>query len=190
MKDPGGKINLNTASRRRPSDQGNEPALRRSASSASESGAVGSRTYLRWTRWSLPHRRSTISRSRGQSHNRITRPSRAKVVEEVRASNDDRGQELLDEAFANLEQEVPDRVTTFIHWIRSPRSRWIRLPLGIVCIVASFFWFLPVIGIEFFPIGLLLIAQDVPFLRRPAAKLLLWLEREWRGLRRRFKRRS
>jgi hypothetical protein len=57
------------------------------------------------------------------------------------------------------------------------------VPLGILCIIASFFWFLPVIGIEFFPIGLLLLAQDVPFLRRPAAKMLLWLERKWQALR-------
>ena len=59
----------------------------------------------------------------------------------------------------------------------------------LICIVASFFWFLPVIGVEFLPIGLLLIAQDVPFLRRPVARLMLWLEERWRALRRRFRRR-
>jgi hypothetical protein len=99
-----------------------------------------------------------------------------------------RDKELLDRAFAGLEQETPDRVTHVIRWVRNPRSRWVRLPLGILCIVASFFWFLPVVGVEFLPIGLLLIAQDVPFLRRPAAKLLLWLEEKWRAFRRRFRR--
>jgi hypothetical protein len=107
---------------------------------------------------------------------------------QARTSKRKRDQELLDRAFAGLEQETPDRVTHVIRWLRSPRSRWIRLPLGILCIVASFFWFLPVVGVEFLPIGLLLIAQDVPFLRRPAAKLLLWLEEKWRALRRRFRR--
>jgi hypothetical protein len=90
---------------------------------------------------------------------------------------------LLDEALDVLEAEAPDRVTRFIRWLRSPESRRKRVPLGILCIIASFFWFLPVVGIEFFPLGLLLIAQDVPFLRRPAAKLLLWLEARWRALR-------
>jgi hypothetical protein len=95
----------------------------------------------------------------------------------------ERDKALLEKALNVLEQEAPDRITRIIQWLRTPESRWTRVPLGILCIIASFFWFLPVIGIEFFPIGLLLIAQDVPFLRRPAAKMLLWLERKWQALR-------
>jgi hypothetical protein len=98
-------------------------------------------------------------------------------------SKKERDKALLDEALSALEKEAPDRVIRMIEWLRSPRSRWKRLSLGILCIVASFFWFLPIVGIEFFPIGLLLIAQDVPILRKPAAKLLLWLEGKWRALR-------
>lgn len=100
----------------------------------------------------------------------------------------DRGKELLDRAFDELERETPDWVTRVIEWLRDPKSRLIRIPLGVLCIVASFFWFLPVIGVELFPIGLLLIAQDVPFLRRPAARLMLWLEAKWVQLRRGFRR--
>jgi hypothetical protein len=103
-------------------------------------------------------------------------------------SSKERDKALLDEALQALEKEAPDRITRIIRWLRNPHSRWIRLPLGILCIVASFFWFLPVVGIEFFPIGLLLIAMDVPFLRRPAAKLLFWLEGKWQTLRARRKR--
>ena len=102
---------------------------------------------------------------------------------------EDRGQELLDRAFDRLEQETPDRVTKAIRWVRDPKSRWVRLTLGVLLIVASFFWFLPVVGIELLPIGLLLIAQDVPFLRKPVARLMLWLEDRWVALRRWFKRR-
>jgi hypothetical protein len=96
----------------------------------------------------------------------------------------ERGKEMLDEAFDRLEAETPDRVTKIIRWLRSPHSRWVRVPTGILCIIASFFWFLPVIGIEFFPIGLLLIAQDVPFLRKPVARWMLRLEDRWIALRR------
>ena len=106
----------------------------------------------------------------------------------VSGTEKERDKALLDEALRELEQEAPDRFIRVVRWLRHPRSRWIRLPLGILCIIASFFWFLPVVGIEFFPVGLLLIAQDVPFLRRPAAKLLFWLERKWRALRARRKR--
>lgn len=101
---------------------------------------------------------------------------------------DDRGKELLDEAFDELERETPDRVTRMIRWLRTPEARRVRLPLGILCILASFFWFLPVIGIEYLPIGLLLIAVDVPFLRRPVALFILWLEERWLALRQRFSR--
>jgi hypothetical protein len=38
--------------------------------------------------------------------------------------------------------------------------------------------------VELIPIGLLLLAQDVPFLRKPVARGTLWLERKWRALRR------
>jgi hypothetical protein len=99
---------------------------------------------------------------------------------------DDQGKALLDRAFRGLEREVPDRATRAIRWLRNPKSRWLRLPLGILCIVASFFWFLPVLGLWFLPLGLLLIAQDVPFLRRPVGRLMLWLEDRWRALRARF----
>jgi hypothetical protein len=29
------------------------------------------------------------------------------------------------------------------------------------------------------PLGALLLAQDVPFLKRPVARALMWLERQW-----------
>ena len=100
---------------------------------------------------------------------------------------DEEGKELLDRAFEGLERETPDTITHILQWVRDPKSRWIRLPLGILCIIASFFWFLPVVGLELFPIGLLLIAEDVPFLRRPVARMMLWLEERWVRLRRRYR---
>lgn len=102
--------------------------------------------------------------------------------------SDESGNEVLERAFDELEQQTPDRITRAIHWLRDPKSRWVRLPVGILCILASFFWFLPVIGIELLPIGLLLIAQDVPFLRRPVGRMMLWLEAKWKALRQRYRR--
>jgi hypothetical protein len=100
---------------------------------------------------------------------------------------DDGGKEL-DRAFEGLEGEVPDRVSRAIRWLRDPEARWIRLPVGVLLILGSALWFLPVLGIEMLPIGLLLIAQDVPFLRRPVGRAVLWLEHEWVALRRRWTR--
>jgi hypothetical protein len=100
---------------------------------------------------------------------------------------DKKAERILEQAFDDLEREAPDSMTKAIRWLRDPRSRWARLPLGILCIVASFFWFLPVIGIEFLPIGLLLVAQDVPFLRRPAARVVIWFEDLWCRVRRSYR---
>ena len=95
----------------------------------------------------------------------------------------------LDDAFDQLEREVPDSVTRAIHWMRQPQARLVRIPLGIVCIVGSFLWFLPVLGIWFLPLGLLLIAQDVPFLRRPIGRMTLYLLEQWVRLRKWWARR-
>ncbi len=91
-----------------------------------------------------------------------------------------KGKRELDEAFDGLEREVPDRVARAIHWLRSPQSRKVRIPLAIVLIAVSFLGpILPVVGLEMLPIGLLLIAQDVPFLRKPVARAMLWAEHKY-----------
>jgi hypothetical protein len=41
---------------------------------------------------------------------------------------------------------------------------------------------MPIIGIEWLPLGLLLLAQDLPFLRKPVGQLILFLIRQWRRL--------
>ena len=85
-----------------------------------------------------------------------------------------RGDEL-NQAFMRLEKMLPQPLSRALHWLHGPGPRLVRLSLGILFIIASFFWFLPVVGLEFLPIGLLLIAQDVPILRKPVGKLMMRL---------------
>jgi len=89
----------------------------------------------------------------------------------------------LDEAFDEIERLAPDSLTRAIRWMRRPQARIVRLPLGLLCIVGSFLWFLPVLGLWFLPLGLLLIAQDVPFLRRPVGRMTLYLIERWKRFR-------
>jgi len=104
------------------------------------------------------------------------------------ASNQDDGQAQLDQAYDELEREVPDRVSRAIRWLRDPKGKWVRLPLGLLLIVANLFGpIVPFLGIEFVPLGLLLVAQDIPPLRKPVAKMTLWLEHKWVNLRRRWR---
>lgn len=93
-------------------------------------------------------------------------------------------QDKLDRAYQELEKHAPDRLARALRWLRNPRGRWVRLPLGIVLVVGGLLGpVVPVLGIEFIPIGLLLIAQDFPPLREPVAQMTLWLERQWVRLR-------
>lgn len=99
-------------------------------------------------------------------------------------SNDDKEHpDKLDRALDGLERESPDRICRAIRWLRDPAHRRIRLPVGVVLIAVGFFGFLPVIGFEFIPLGLLLVAQDVPVLREPVGRFTLWLEEKWIHLR-------
>lgn len=95
-------------------------------------------------------------------------------------AGEETGQQKLDRAYDELEHETPDRVARAIRWLRDPKGKWVRLPLGILLVVVNLAGpLVPVLGIEFVPLGLLLIAQDVPPLRKPVANMTLWLERKW-----------
>ncbi|MEH6949782.1 hypothetical protein V4R08_00225 [Nitrobacter sp. NHB1] len=74
---------------------------------------------------------------------------------------------------------MPPRLAKFIGWVRKPSSRLVRIPLAIVLIVGGIFSFLPVLGLWMLPLGLILIAQDLPFLQGPMARMLGWVERKW-----------
>jgi hypothetical protein len=97
--------------------------------------------------------------------------------------NDDT-RDLFDRTLDRLEQQV--RLRRVIRWARHPARRGGRLPLGILCVIGGLFWFLPVIGIWMLPIGLVLIAQDVPRLRGPVARFVCWIEGRCIALRRRW----
>lgn len=63
-----------------------------------------------------------------------------------------------------------------------------RIPLGLLFIVCAMFWFMPIIGIELLPVGLLLLSQDIPILRKPTARLIVFGVGLWRKLKMRFQR--
>src|SRR5258706_7781099 len=62
---------------------------------------------------------------------------------------------------------------------------WVRLPVGIVFVFGGCLGFLPILGFWMIPVGLLLMAQDVPILRRPLRKSLVLVRRRWMRFRRR-----
>ena len=91
------------------------------------------------------------------------------------------GKAALDRAFKAFEEELPaGRITRAMRWLRGPKAKWVRIPVGILCLIGGCLWFLPILGAWMLPLGLMLIAEDVPFLQKPMSKLILWMVQKWR----------
>jgi hypothetical protein len=95
----------------------------------------------------------------------------------------DREHARFNRQFDRIGRRFPATIR-FLHWIRKPTVRLVRIPLAILLILGGIFSILPVLGIWMLPLGLLLLALDVPFLRRPLVGALLWTERKWTGWKR------
>jgi hypothetical protein len=85
----------------------------------------------------------------------------------------------LDQELDRFEQRLPATIVRGVRWLRRPSSRWKRIPAGTALIVGGCLSFLPVLGIWMVPLGLILIAQDVPPLRSPTARMLAWINSKW-----------
>lgn len=87
----------------------------------------------------------------------------------------------LDRHFDWIASRLPEKGARFVRWVREPSSRWVRIPLALLLVIGGIFGFLPILGLWMLPLGLLLIAQDIPFLQLPLANALSWVERKWMG---------
>jgi hypothetical protein len=56
--------------------------------------------------------------------------------------------------------------------------------VAVLSIVGGVFSFLPVLGLWMLPLGLLLLAHDVPFLRKPVGRFTSWGAQRWAKFRR------
>ena len=97
----------------------------------------------------------------------------------------------LNRYFDLIDRRVPIRVSRSIRWLRKPTSFGARLVVASLLIIGGIFSFLPILGLWMLPLGLLLIAQDIPFLQRPLVKSLAlaeagmkWLKVKWQNRKR------
>ena len=82
-----------------------------------------------------------------------------------------------DQRLDQLIDHLPRRFRSTVHWLRQPSSYRIRIPAGALLICGGIFGFLPVLGFWMFPVGLILLADDVPLLRSVRSRILDWIER-------------
>ncbi len=92
-------------------------------------------------------------------------------------------QARLNRQFDRIGRAVPAS-SRFLEWVRRPSSRLLRIPLGILLILGGVFSFLPVLGVWMLPLGLFLLALDLPILQGPLNRVTLWAQRKWTNWRR------
>jgi hypothetical protein len=94
----------------------------------------------------------------------------------------------LERQFHRIGRQVPAS-KGFLDWVRRPHLHIVRIPLSISLILGGVFSFLPVLGIWMLPLGLLVLAVDIPPLRRPVGDAIVRLQRFIANTRRRFRER-
>jgi hypothetical protein len=77
-----------------------------------------------------------------------------------------------------LTERLPVTVRPAARWLRGPSARLVRLPAGLLLCVGGAFGALPVLGFWMLPAGAVLLAEDVPPLRRATDRMLAWLEQK------------
>jgi hypothetical protein len=87
----------------------------------------------------------------------------------------DHHQQLVERLIGRL----PDRVGSAARWLRRPSARWLRIPAGVLLIAGSFLAILPVFGLWMLPLGLLLLAEDIPALKRARNRVLDYAHKRW-----------
>ena len=95
----------------------------------------------------------------------------------------------LGRQFDKLERKVPP-AARMLAFLRRPGARLIRIPLGILLVLGGVFSFLPVLGVWMLPLGLLLLAIDLPFLQPMVNWGIVWGQRRWTTWRRSRRKKS
>jgi hypothetical protein len=76
-----------------------------------------------------------------------------------------------------LIDRLPDRLGAAVRFLRKPSGRWLRIPAGLLLIIGGIVSFLPIFGLWMLPLGLVLLAEDLPVLQSWRLRILDWIER-------------
>ncbi len=86
------------------------------------------------------------------------------------------------ETDGEAELAKPGRLIHIGKWrFRLPQSRFLRLLIGIGFIVGGILGFLPILGFWMIPLGLLILSNDVPLIRRWRRRLVVWFVKSRRN---------
>ena len=97
----------------------------------------------------------------------------------------DKHRQRLERHLDGFQGWLPGRVSDWLAWLRQPSARAVRIPAGVILICGSFLAILPVFGVWMAPVGVILLALDVPALQRPTGRALVRARLLWNRWRKR-----
>jgi hypothetical protein len=84
----------------------------------------------------------------------------------------------LDEEMESLLERLPDGAARVARKVRAPEAAPYRIPAGVALTVGGVLGFMPILGFWMVPLGLAVLAQDVPVMRQPTARLVRAINRK------------
>lgn len=90
--------------------------------------------------------------------------------------------EAWDRRIEALLARVPERGAAVVRWLRGPSRRLLRLGAALLFVLGGVFSFLPILGIWMLPLGLALLAEDLPGLKGPLERCARFCEGVYRRL--------
>ena len=93
------------------------------------------------------------------------------------APSDDIAHVDYERRLQRLIRRLPGKMQAVTRWLRRPASRWARIPAGVILIIGGCLSILPFLGLWMLPLGLMLLADDIPPLRRARGRALDWVAR-------------
>ena len=79
------------------------------------------------------------------------------------------------------ENQVPARkISVFGREFTMPRSRGLRIAIGVLLTIGGILGFLPILGFWMIPLGLLVLSYEFAAVRRQRRRFVIWWERRRR----------
>jgi hypothetical protein len=119
----------------------------------------------------------TARRYMQNPHNRHGPGPREMTLDSIRSARPVCRSDRHDPRLDQLSARLPPRLRSVFQWLLRPSSTWTRIPAGTLLICGGLLGFLPILGLWMLPLGLLLLAEDVPPLRSIRTRILDWIER-------------
>jgi len=82
----------------------------------------------------------------------------------------------------HVTSRLPGRLGSVVKWLREPSHLLVRVITAALFILGGVFSILPILGVWMLPLGLGLLAEDVPGMKPPLEKATRWLIDQWRRL--------